>query len=152
MNIKIRKMHEEDLPEVSQIAEQSFSMPWSLKSFKSELFSPRSILKVAELNGEIAGYIVLRRVLNESELLSIAVKPELRRKGIATELIKNVLNEIKDTVKFCFLEVRVSNKEAISFYEKIGFKKIGVRKNYYLLPEEDAIIMKLDLSENILSF
>ncbi|GLI54049.1 ribosomal protein S18-alanine N-acetyltransferase [Thermodesulfovibrio yellowstonii] len=146
MNIKIRNLKEHDLSRVLEIANQSFSIPWSLKSFKNELLNPHSILKVAEFNGEIVGYIVLRKILDEAELLSIAVKPELRRKGIATELIKNVLNEVKDSVKTCFLEVRVSNKEAISFYEKIGFKKAGLRKKYYLLPEEDAIIMKLDLS------
>lgn len=145
MNIKIRKMHEQDLPEVLKIAGQSFSMPWSLKSFKSELLNPQSILKVAELDGEIAGYVVLRKILDEAEILSIAVKPEMRRKGIATELIKNALEEIKDSVKACFLEVRVSNKQAISFYEKIGFRKAGMRKKYYLLPEEDAILMRLDL-------
>jgi len=145
MNIKIRKMHEQDLPEVLKIAGQSFSMPWSLKSFKSELLNPQSILKVAELDGEIAGYVVLRKILDEAEILSIAVKPEMRRKGIATELIKNALEEIKDSVKACFLEVRVSNKQAISFYEKIGFRKVGMRKKYYLLPEEDAILMRLDL-------
>lgn len=146
MNIKIRNLEEQDLPYVLEIASQSFSIPWSLNSFKNELLNPHSILRVAEFSGEIVGYIVLRKILDEAELLSIAVKPELRRKGIATELIKNVLNELKDSVKTCFLEVRVSNKKAISFYEKIGFKKVGLRKKYYLLPEEDAIIMKLDLS------
>lgn len=146
MNIKIRNLEEQDLPYVLEIVSQSFSIPWSLNSFKNELLNPHSILRVAEFSGEIVGYIVLRKILDEAELLSIAVKPELRRKGIATELIKNVLDELKDSVETCFLEVRVSNKEAISFYEKIGFKKVGLRKKYYLLPEEDAIIMKLDLS------
>ncbi|MGB9711075.1 MAG: ribosomal protein S18-alanine N-acetyltransferase [Thermodesulfovibrio sp.] len=146
MNLIIRKLKEEDLLAVLEIAKQSFSMPWSLKSFREELLNPQSILKVAEFNGEIAGYIVLRKILDEAELLSIAVKPALRRKGIATELMRNLLDEIKNSVKSCFLEVRVSNTQAISFYEKMGFKKVGMRKKYYLLPEEDGIIMKLDLN------
>ncbi|MGC8796749.1 ribosomal protein S18-alanine N-acetyltransferase [Thermodesulfovibrio sp.] len=146
MNLIIRKLKEEDLLAVLEIAKQSFSMPWSLKSFREELLNPQSILKVAEFNGEIAGYIVLRKILDEAELLSIAVKPALRRKGIATELMRNLLDEIKNSVKSCFLEVRVSNIQAISFYEKMGFKKVGMRKKYYLLPEEDGIIMKLDLN------
>lgn len=145
MNLKIRKLEESDLSEVLEIAKQSFSIPWSLNSFKNELSNPHSILKVAELNGKIAGYIVVRKILDEAELLSIAVKPELRRKGIATALIEDVLDEIKNSVKSCFLEVRVSNTQAISFYEKKGFKKIGLRRKYYLFPEEDAIIMKLDI-------
>ncbi|MCS7215649.1 MAG: ribosomal protein S18-alanine N-acetyltransferase [Thermodesulfovibrio sp.] len=145
MNIKIRDLKEQDLPHVLDIAKVSFSVPWSLEAFKSEIFNPNSILRIAELDGEIAGYIVLRKIIDQSELLSIAVKPGLRRKGIATELIKNVLNEIKSSIKCCFLEVRVSNFEAISLYEKIGFKKVGKRKNYYLLPKEDATVMKLDI-------
>lgn len=145
MNIKIRKLEEKDLLSVLEIATQSFSIPWSLKSFKDEFLNPNSILKVAEINGEVVGYIVLRKILDEAELLSIAVKPEMRKKGIATELIRSVLDELKNSVKTCFLEVRVSNNEAINFYEKIGFKKVGLRRKYYLLPEEDAIIMKLDL-------
>ncbi|GAB5045946.1 ribosomal protein S18-alanine N-acetyltransferase [Thermodesulfovibrio sp. TK110] len=146
MNLIIRELKEKDFPAVLEISKQSFSVPWSLKSFMSEFLNPQSILKVAEFNGEIAGYIVLRIILDEAELLSIAVKPKLRRKGIATELMRNVLDEIKNFVKSCFLEVRVSNTQAISFYEKMGFKKVGVRKKYYVLPEEDAIIMKLDLN------
>ncbi|WP_353684254.1 ribosomal protein S18-alanine N-acetyltransferase [Thermodesulfovibrio sp. 3907-1M] len=147
MKLIIRKLKEEDFPAVIEISKQSFSLPWSLKSFISELLNPQSILKVAEFNEEIAGYIVLRKILDEAELLSIAVKPELRRRGIATELIRNVMDEIKHSVKSCFLEVRISNTQAISFYEKMGFKKVGVRKKYYVLPEEDAVIMKIDLNQ-----
>lgn len=146
MKLFIRELKEEDFPEVLEISKQSFSIPWSLQSFVSEMLNSQSIIKVAEFDGKIAGYIVLRKILDEAELLSIAVKPELRRKGIATYLMKSVLDEIKGCVKSCFLEVRVSNKEAISFYEKMKFKKVGIRKKYYMLPEEDAIIMKLDLS------
>ncbi|MEN2995286.1 MAG: ribosomal protein S18-alanine N-acetyltransferase [Thermodesulfovibrio sp.] len=146
MSIKIRNLKEEDLPYILNIATQSFSLPWSLKTFKDEFLNPNTIFKVAEFDGEIAGYIVLRKILDEAELLSIAVKPELRRKGIATKLIKNILDEIKDSVKCCFLEVRVSNIKAINLYEKLGFKKVRIRKKYYTLPEEDAIIMRLDFS------
>lgn len=146
MSIKIRNLKEEDLPYVLNIATQSFSLPWSLKTFKDEFLNPKTIFKVAECDGEIAGYVVLRKILDEAELLSIAVKPELRRKGIATELMKSLLNEIKDSVRYCFLEVRVSNIKAINLYEKLGFKKVGLRKKYYTLPEEDAIIMRLDFS------
>lgn len=144
--IKIRSLQEKDLLCVTEIARQSFSTPWSLKSFETELLNTHSILKVAEVNGEIVGYIVLRIILDEAELLSIAVKPDFRQNGIATALIKNVVDEMKNIIKICFLEVRMSNYAAIRLYEKSGFKKIGVRNRYYILPEEDAIIMKLEIS------
>lgn len=145
MKINIRNLEEKDLPQVLEIAKQSFTVPWSEKSFKKELFNKNSLLKVAEIEGEIVGYVVFRRILDEVELLSVAVSPFFRRKGIATQLIKETLNEIKDSVKECFLEVRISNEEAIRLYEKLGFLRIGIRKKYYLLPEEDAIIMKLKI-------
>lgn len=145
MKVNIRNLEEKDLPHVMEIARQSFTIPWSIKSFKKELLSDTSLLKVAEIDGEIVGYVVFRRILDEVELLSIAVSPSFRRKGIATKLIKETLNEIKDGVKACFLEVRISNEGAIRFYEKLGFLRIGIRKKYYLLPEEDAIIMKLKI-------
>ncbi len=145
MKIKIRDLEERDLSYVVEIAKQSFTIPWSLKSFKKELSCDSSILKVAEIEGEIVGYAVFRRVLDEVELLSVAVSPPFRRKGIATKLIKETLKEIKDAIKACFLEVRVSNEGAIRLYEKLGFLKIGIRKKYYFFPEEDAIIMRLKI-------
>lgn len=147
MNLKIRDLKESDLLKVSTIANLSFAVPWSLKSFKKELSNKASILKVAEINNEVVGYVIFRVVLNEAELLSVAVKPEFRRKGIAKSLITEGLKEIEKSAEACFLEVRVSNKEAISLYEKLGFKRVGIRKNYYIYPEEDAIIMKKDLKE-----
>lgn len=145
MKVNIRNLEEKDLPHVAEIAQQSFTVPWSIKSFKKELLNDSSLLKVAEINGKVVGYVVFRRILDEVELLSIAVSPPFRRKGIATRLIKETLNEIKDSVKACFLEVRISNEGAIRLYEKLGFLRMGIRKKYYLLPEEDAIIMKLKI-------
>lgn len=142
----IRDLSESDLNQVLEISKESFIIPWSLKSFINELLNQNSILKVAELNGEVIGYVVARKIVDEAEILSLAVKKDFRRKGIATKLMKSVLNEIKDFVKSCFLDVRVSNEPAIKLYEKLGFKKVGIRKKYYLYPEEDALLMKLDIS------
>lgn len=142
----IRELKEEDLAEVLEISKESFTIPWSLKSFMNEFLSKYSILKVAELNGQIVGYIVIRKLFEEAEILSIAVKKEFRRRGIATKLIENILDEIKDSVKVCFLDVRVSNEAAIKLYEKLGFKKVGIRKKYYVYPEEDAVLMRFDFT------
>ncbi|MDI6714754.1 MAG: ribosomal protein S18-alanine N-acetyltransferase [Thermodesulfovibrio sp.] len=145
MNLKIREAQESDLFEIMSIAKDSFTIPWSLKSFSEELSNPQSILAVAEVNGEIAGYIVARSVLDEAEILSIAVKSSFRKQGIAANLVSYVLEKLKNMVKTCYLEVRVSNLPAINLYKKFGFKICNLRKNYYLLPQEDALIMKLEL-------
>jgi len=147
MTLKIRNLKESDLVQVAEIAKLSFAIPWSLKSFEEEFLNSKSILKVAEVNQEIVGYVVFRKIINEAELLSVAVKPAFRRRGIAKALIEEAMEEIKKYSDTCFLEVRASNTEAINLYEKLGFINVGIRKNYYILPEEDAIIMRRDLKE-----
>jgi len=144
MNLKIREAQENDLLEIISIAKESFTIPWSLKSFYEELENPHSILAVAEVNGEIVGYIVARTIIDEAEILSIAVKSSLRKKGIASHLVAYILKKLKNLVKICYLEVRVSNLPAINLYKKFGFKICSLRKNYYLFPQEDALIMKLE--------
>jgi ribosomal-protein-alanine N-acetyltransferase len=145
MNLKVREAQESDLFEIMSIAQDSFTIPWSLKSFSEELNNPQSILAVAEVNGEITGYIIARSVLDEAEILSIAVKSSFRKQGIAANLVTYILEKLKNKVKTCYLEVRVSNLPAINLYKKFGFKICNLRKNYYLLPKEDALIMKLEL-------
>ncbi len=144
----IRSASEDDLPQIVEIANNSFILPWSPKSFRAELSQKNSSLKVAEFKGEIIGYIIYRIIADEGEILSIAVKPNWRKKGVATKILSNALAEIKKTAKNCFLEVRVSNTEAIRLYEKAGFKIRGIRKNYYQIPEEDALIMQYDFQSN----
>lgn len=142
--MKIREATETDLSSIITIANESFTIPWSLKSFLVEFENPNSIVKVAEINGEVVGFSIIRIIRDEAEVLYLAVKPNHRGKGIATELLRSALEEIKGSVKSCFLEVRVSNTEAINLYRKMNFQVCGMRKNYYLEPKEDALIMKLD--------
>lgn len=146
--MKIRAFQETDFPAILKIAEESFSLPWSLKSFQEEIASRISQLKVAELSSEVVGYVLYRTVVDEAEILSVAVKPEKRRKGIATALLKEALKDIEKTANVCFLEVRVSNKEAIGLYAKLGFRITGLRKKYYLFPEEDAFVMEYKFNPN----
>lgn len=140
--MKIRQLEERDLSQVIEISKESFTIPWSSRSFQQEMHSQVSTLKVFEIDGEVAGFIVYRVILDEAEILSIAVKPDKRKRGIATELLKNALEDICKRAKICFLEVRASNIDAIKLYEKLGFKVSSIRKKYYLLPEEDALIME----------
>jgi ribosomal-protein-alanine acetyltransferase len=96
---------------------------------------------VAELDGQVAGFLVTRRVApDELEVLNLAVAPSMRRKGVARALARGVLERLEGAA---FLEVRESNVVARQFYESIGFIVIGRRLDYYSDPREPAIVMKL---------
>ncbi len=143
----IRDLNLCDIWQVLEIAKDSFSIPWSKESFIKEYKNPQSIFKVVEFNDEIIGYIIAKKILDEAEILSIAVKQSFRRKGIAEALLKEILSTLKkEAVKVCYLEVRISNFSAINLYKKVGFKECGIRKNYYISPLEDALLMKIVLN------
>jgi [ribosomal protein S18]-alanine N-acetyltransferase len=142
--IAIDAMIENDLPEVLEIERASFTMPWSEISFFNQIKNPRCISKVARVEGRIAGYICASRLIDEGHILTFAVHPEHRKLGIASALITEMLDHLKDEgCRFIFLEVRASNEAARRMYEKFGFREIGTRKNYYVSPVEDAVLMVL---------
>jgi ribosomal-protein-alanine N-acetyltransferase len=144
--VYIREMYPDDIPEIVNIERLSFSMPWSETSFRSEIYSRYSITRVAELNGIIVGYVCVKHVADECHLLDLAVHPAYRKRGIATVLLDNVIQELRvEGCRFFYLEVRASNYAAKKLYEKFGFNMVGVRKGYYVYPEEDAVIMMLEL-------
>jgi ribosomal-protein-alanine N-acetyltransferase len=142
----IRDMHESDFPEVLEIERISFTIPWSVDSFLNELHNLYSITKVAILEDNVIGYMCAHHIIDKSHILNLAVHPDCRRCGIATKLVKEVLGELEEKgCRFIYLEVRVSNLAARNFYARLGFKEVGVRRNYYSLPGEDAIIMMREL-------
>jgi ribosomal-protein-alanine N-acetyltransferase len=142
----VREMNWRDVSEVLKIERISFSTPWSELAFLKEIYDPYSVTKVALLDSEVVGYICAGYLLDEGHILNLAVHPDLRRINIATTLVEKVINELRmKGCRFLFLEVRISNRSAIQFYEKFGFRPVGYRRNYYALPAEDAVLMKLDL-------
>lgn len=140
--IIIRKMLEKDLSEVEKIEQSCFtSDAWSESSFVYAMESDELLSLTAEIDGRVAGYIVVTRIV-EASIDSIAVSPEYRRQGVAEKLIRAALEGFSGDV---FLEVRQSNLAARELYKKLGFEEISVRKNYYEKPTENAIIMKTQL-------
>lgn len=138
----IKRMKEQDLAQVLEIEKECFaSDAWSEDMFKYAVNTEGfcSLSAFAD-NGELAGYIIVTEFV-DANIDSIAVKREYRRQGIAESLIEAALKGFSGDV---FLEVRVSNTPAISLYEKLGFEKIALRKDYYDFPCEDAIIMKAE--------
>lgn len=98
-------------------------------------------------DGTILGYAGLLVVLDEGYITNVAVRPEYRRQGIAGELL-GVFRRFAEGNRMAFLtlEVRDSNASARALYAKHGFSEVGVRKNYYDHPKEDAVIMTLEFS------
>lgn len=135
-------MQPHDIRAIMEIEQASFTAPWSELSFLNDMYNANSLSKVALIENRVVGYVCPRYVLNEGHLLNLAVHHDFRRRGIATELMNTVLEELKE--KGCtllYLEVRVSNLDAIKFYERFGFKISSFRRKYYSSPTEDGALM-----------
>lgn len=142
----IREMSAEDVLEVIEIEKASYTMPWSETSFLSEIYSRHSITRIAEFNGKIVSYICVKKVADEGHLLNLAVHPDYRGRGIARMLFKDAVEDLHaGNCRFLYLEVRVSNNAAIKMYTDLNFKVVGTRKDYYIRPTENALIMMLEL-------
>ena len=138
----IRPMEVSDTEQVEMIEKQIFSIPWSQKSFEDACQSNDNIYLVCEMNGQIAGYCGLWTVLGEGNITNMAVSGGFRRLGIAETLMKEMEKRgMSKNVVTYFLEVRKSNKAAVNLYKKMGYVQIGVRKNFYEKPVEDALVM-----------
>ncbi len=141
--IDLRTPLASDLPAVAAIEEASFGDPWSAKEFSSVLSVDHSIFLIAESSGEIVGYAIAISVLDEAEILNVAVSPSRRGKGIGGDLLDAALKEVESRgVESVFLEVRVSNAAARALYQSRGFAEISRRKSYYRTPVEDALVMR----------
>lgn len=138
----IRPMEVSDTEQVEKIEKQIFSIPWSQKSFEDACQSNDNIYLVCEMNGQIAGYCGLWTVLGEGNITNMAVSGGFRRLGIAEALMKEMEKRgMSKNVVTYFLEVRKSNEAAVNLYKKMGYVQIGVRKNFYEKPVEDALVM-----------
>ena len=140
----IEKMNAAHVSQIAQLEKLCFSDPWSEKSIESELSCRLSLWFVA-LEGEtVVGYVGSQTVIDESDMMNIAVHPDYRRRGIAEKLIHALVSALGEKGSHGLtLEVRASNEVAISLYKKYGFEKVGLRPAYYRNPVENAILMDL---------
>ena len=140
--MRIIQMKKDHVSQIARLEAQCFSDPWSEKSIASELENPLSLWLVAEENDQVFGYVGSQTVLDESDMMNIAVDPRFRRQGIARALIETLIAELSKMGSRCLrLEVRVSNENARALYARMGFQQLGLRKNYYHNPKEDALIL-----------
>lgn len=139
----VRKMTRDDVEAVYNLSVTCFSEPWSLESIKQEITNPVASYFVAEQDGEIVGYSGLWHVLDEGEVINIAVSHTMRRQGIGKLLLKSLFEEAQThQLSVIHLEVRESNQAAQELYAQFGFKTIALRKGYYHKPLENAVIME----------
>lgn len=145
--IEIVTMTEAYVAQIAQIEKLCFSDPWSENSISSELNSRISLWLVALDGNSVAGYIGSQSVLDEADMMNVAVHPDYRRQGIGEKLVLALAQALTEKgIRGLMLEVRESNVPAIALYEKLGFRQVGLRKNYYRAPKENALIMRKELS------
>ena len=138
----IRELRPGDLPAVDELEHRLFSDPWPRQFFLTALAEPAAVLRVAERNGGVAGYLVATLQPPYAELQNLATAHEQQRSGVARALMAEFLDTCRARgVRELGLEVRVSNSAAQALYRGLGFRLMGLRRGYYKAPEEDALLM-----------
>ena len=143
MHFEIAEVRLEHIEEIEELEKLCFSLPWSRQALISQLPDDMHIF-IAAIgdDGRVLGYVGMMYVLDEGYISNVAVSPEHRRLGIADSLINALIDRAKENdLSFVTLEARKSNVPAIELYRKHGFSEVGLRKNYYTKPTEDAILM-----------
>lgn len=142
--LDIKVMTPEDVDKILELEKTCFTADaWMREDFEYRFDDDDFVNLVCECDGTFAGYITTCSVLDELNIDSVAVLPDFRRRGIAKALINEAVARKSPSV--VFLEVRQSNEGAIALYESLGFEKVGLRKNYYQQPVENAILMTLSI-------
>ena len=145
-DVVIREMTSNDVDSLYDIETRCFSAPWSKNDFLVIPSLDYAHFYVLEFEGKAVAFAGIC-VFDVAELMNIAVLPEYRGKHFASMLLDECIEKaIELKTEKMLLEVRKSNASAIGLYKKYGFENIGIRKNYYTAPLEDAIIMVKELN------
>jgi ribosomal-protein-alanine N-acetyltransferase len=146
--IDLRPLTLNDLGAIERIERNSYPTPWSRSMFAGEIAKPSSICLGAvdtEDEERLVGYLIISRYADAWHIMNVAVDPDYRRQGIATQLLNRLFELTEgDDRRGYTLEVRVSNGQAIKLYERLGFVARGIRRGYYTDNREDALIMWKD--------
>lgn len=146
MNYQILPMQPDHVPQVAALEQLCFSDPWPEQILYHELENPLSLWLCALDGTQVIGYIGSQSVLGEADMMNLAVAPDARREGVGRELVFALCQALQaQQVTSLTLEVRDSNVAALGLYAALGFTQVGLRKNYYLHPKEDARILRKEL-------
>jgi len=142
-----RPMATQDLTAVAMVEADAYPFPWTLGNFRDSLNAGYSCW-VFEQGDDLIGYGVVMVAVGEAHLLNLVISPRWQRRGMGRRLLQHMIRVSREHhAKYMFLEVRPSNIAGQRLYRDVGFREIGLRRNYYPATHgrEDAIIMGLDL-------
>lgn len=138
----VRSITENDIKAVAMIEAEVFSDAWTSKSILETMQQKQAFILVAEKENQIWGYCIVYYVLDEGEIARIAVNPVCRRQGVGRNILEAVREAcLEKGVTRLLLDVRESNQTAREFYTDFGFQEDGIRKNFYEMPKEHAVLM-----------
>lgn len=140
--MKINLINQSQIPKLLEIETLTNESPWLKNAFEKELSNPWFF---GCQSADLQGFVLARQMMDELELFLIAVAPDSQGQGLGNLLMKELVRKaLAEKIKQIFLEVRELNKRAIALYEKFGFVKIDVRKNYYK-NGDNAWVMRLEI-------
>lgn len=143
---RIRPTTPADLPALERLEGSAFSDPWTATMLEEALAARGAVALVAERDGQVVGSVMARCVVDEGEILTIAIDPAHRRRGLGRRLLDVATATMANAgVRTVWLEVRTSNVAARMMYLSHGFVAAGVRRGYYRRPTEDALILKYEI-------
>lgn len=144
----LRLVSENDLPRLLRIEKLTQITPWTKETFE-RCWQVGYLGWVIELDEKVVAFIIVSMRAGEAHILNLCTHPDFQRRGFAMQLLEHVLSVArKKEVGIAYLEVRRSNVNAITLYDKLGFTQIGDRKNYYITAKgrEDALVFAKDLA------
>ena len=143
---RLRRMRPEDLDRVMALQRRAFATPWTLEMMRKELGHDWSTVLLAEEGDRVLGIAVFWLVADELHVLNVAADPDVRRRGLGATLMNAALEHGRThRCRIATLEVRRGNAPAIALYERLGFRAVGLRPNYYADDREDAVVMVKEL-------
>ncbi len=142
--LNFRKLEEADIDRVAALEERTFSDAWTRNSIYETFCQGQAFITVAEDDGDVAGYCIIYYVLDEGEIARIAVDERWRRKGVGRGLLDYTCECCREKqIERLLLDVRENNEGARAFYKDYGFCEDGIRKNFYEMPKEHAVLMSM---------
>ena len=145
--MRIEQLKKEYIPALCEMEEQCFgAVAWNESAFESELDKEDSLFLCAVEGKRILGCAAFNNAAGQGFISKVMVAPDFRRRGVAKSLMEQMSLRAKEKGMFeLTLEVRASNVAAIALYNALGFENLGIRRNFYRLPKEDAVIMTKQL-------
>ena len=145
--IELRPMTAADLPAVMAIERAIYAFPWTLGNFRDSIASGYHCAAYLR-DGELIGYAVVMQAADEAHLLNLSIAAERQRQGCGSALLRRLCATARDQgTRRMILEVRPSNAAGLRLYERHGFERVGLRREYYPAPagREDALVLGLQL-------